>query len=204
MKSLTELATPFANVTAELGQNVAWLKSMRLKALVQFNNQGLPAKKHEDWKYTSLWAMSQLEFTHKPEESEVSAEQCDQLALLNDNYRVVIIDGVFSAERSTLDNLQDGLTINPLSAEQGLANAQPHLGQQIDIIKAGFNALNTLLMNEGIVITVDSDVQIEKTIEVLVINTGTTAQLATHLRNVIVMADNSQATVIEHYVGLTD
>lgn len=203
-KTLTDLATPFANVTADLGQHVAWLKSLRLKSLVQFNKQGLPSNKHEDWKYTSLWSLSQQEFTHKAEESDVSAEQCDQLALLNDNYRVVIIDGIFSAQLSQLDNLQDGLTINPLSTEEGLAKAQPDLGRQIDITKAGFNALNTLLMNEGFVITVDSGVQIEKTIEVIVINTGTTPNLATHLRNVIVMADNSQATVIEHYIGLTD
>jgi len=204
MKTLTELATPFASITANLGQDVAWLKSLRLKALAQFNSQGLPAKKQEDWKYTSLWALSQQEFTHQPEVSTVSATQCDQLALLSDNYRVVIVDGVFSAELSLLDDLQTGLTINPLSSEQGLATAQPHIGQQIDIAKVGFNALNTLLMNDGFVISVDSDVQIEKTIEVLVINSGTTANLATHLRNVIVMADNSQATVIEHYVGLTN
>jgi len=204
-KTLSELATPFASITANLGQDNAWLKSMRLKALAQFNSQGLPAKKQEDWKYTSLWAMAQQEYTHQPEVSTVSLEQCEQLALLSDNnYRVVIIDGVFSAELSLLDDLQDGLTINALSDEQGLTKAQPHLGQQIDITKAGFNALNTLLMNEGFVITVDTDVHVEKTIEVLLLNTGATANLATHLRNVIVMADNSQATVIEHYVGLTD
>ncbi len=203
-KGLTELATPFASVTANLGQDVAWLKSLRLKALVEFNRQGLPAKKQEDWKYTSLWALSQQEFTHEAKASVVSVEQCEQLALLSDNYRVVIIDGVFSAELSVLDSLQDGLTINSLSSKQGLEKAQPHIGQQIDMTKAGFNALNTLLMNDGFVITVDNDVHVEKTIEVLVINTGTTVNLATHLRNIIVMADNSQATVIEHYVGLSD
>ncbi|NOQ81850.1 MAG: Fe-S cluster assembly protein SufD, partial [Methylophaga sp.] len=203
-KSLTELATPFASITANLGQDIAWLKSLRLKALAQFNSQGLPAKKQEDWKYTSLWALSQQAFIHQPEVSTVSASQCEQLALLHGNYRVVIVDGVLSAELSHLDNMQDGLTISALSSEEGLVKAQTHLGQQIDITKVGFNALNTLLMNEGFVITVDSDVHVEKTIEVLVINTGITANLATHLRNVIVMADNSQLTVIEHYVGLTD
>jgi len=204
MKGLTELATPFASITASLGQDTAWLKSLRLKALAQFNQQGLPAKKEEDWKYTSLWALSQHEFTHQPNASAVSAEKSEQLALLTDNYRVVIVDGAFSAELSLLDNLQDGLTIHALSTEQGLAKAQPHLGQQVELTKAGFNALNTLLMNDGFVITVDSGVKIDKTIEVLVINTGTTPNLATHLRNVIVMADNSQLTVIEHYIGLSE
>tara|TARA_R110001583_G_scaffold41891_2_gene133190 strand:- start:16180 stop:17505 length:1326 start_codon:yes stop_codon:yes gene_type:complete len=205
MKQLTELVTPFASVAKEItlpGQEFAWLNSMRLKALAQFNHHGLPAKKEEDWKYTSLWAMGQQAFTHQAQTSSITVEQCEQLALLTDAYRVVIIDGIFSAELSQLDNLPAGIVIRPLSA--GLELAQPHLGNQINPEKAGFNALNTMLMQEGVVISVDSDTQIAKSIELLVINTGTTEALATHLRNVIVLAETSQATVVEHYVGLND
>lgn len=205
MKKITDLVTPFASVAKErtlLGQEFDWLKSMRLKALTQFNHQGLPAKKEEDWKYTSLWAFSQQAFTHQAEKSLVTAQQCEQLTLVKDAYRVVIVDGVFSAELSELDQLPTGLNISPLS--EGLELAQPHLGHQINLEQTGFNALNTLLMQEGVVITLDSGIKIDKSIELLVINSGTTEALASHLRNVIVMADSSQATVIENYVGLTD
>jgi Fe-S cluster assembly protein SufD len=203
MKKLTDVVTPFSSVAKEItlpGQEFAWLNSMRLKALAQFNHNGLPAKKEEDWKYTSLWAMGQQTFTHQAKKSSITIEQCEQLALLNDAYRLVIIDGVFSAELSQLDNLPAGLVICPLSA--GLELAQPHLGKQINLEKAGFNALNTMLIQEGVVISVDSDTQVAKSIELLVINTGTTEALASHLRNVIVLGESSQATVVEHYVGL--
>jgi Fe-S cluster assembly protein SufD len=205
MKKLTDVVTPFSSVAKEItlpGQEFAWLNSMRLKALAQFNHHGLPAKKEEDWKYTSLWAMGQQTFTHQAKKSSITVKQCEQLALLNDAYRVVIIDGVFSAELSQLDNLPAGLVICPLSA--GLELAQPHLGKQINLEKAGFNALNTMLMQEGVVISVDSDTQVAKSIELLVINTGTTEALASHLRNVIVLGGTSQATVVEHYVGLNE
>lgn len=205
MKKLTELVTPFASVAKEqalLGQDSEWLKSIRLKALTQFNHHGLPAKKEEDWKYTSLWAFSQQAFTHQAERNSVTAPQCEQLALLKDAYRVVIIDGVFSTELSRLEQLPEGVVVRPLS--KALELAQPHLGHQIDLEKTGFNALNTLLMQEGVVITVDSDVKVDKSIELLVINSGTTEALASHLRNVIVLADSSQATVVEHYIGLND
>lgn len=205
MKKLTELVTPFSSVAKEKkvpGQDLSWLKSMRLKALVQFERHGLPAKKEEDWKYTSLWALGQQTFTHEAKKSLVTAEQCERLALLKDAHRVVIVDGMFSAELSKLDNLPAGLVICPLSA--GLELVQAHLGHQIDIEKVGFNALNTLLMQEGVVINVASNTQVVKPIELLVINTGTTEALASHLRNVIVLADMSQATVVEHYVGLNE
>ena len=205
MKKITELVTPFASVAKEqalLGQDIDWLKSMRLKALTQFNHQGLPAKKQEDWKYTSLWGFSQQAFTHQAEQNSITAEQCNQLALLKDAYRLVIVDGEFSAELSQLEHLPAGLIVRPLSA--ALELAQPHIGRQIDLEQAGFNALNTLLMQEGVVITVDSGIKIDKPIELLVINSGTTEALASHLRNVIVLADSSHATVIENYVGLND
>ena len=204
MKNLTELATPFASVTPDLGSHLPWLKSLRLKALTQFNSEGLPSKKQEEWKYTSLWELAQQTFTHQALASNVTEAQCDELALLADSYRLVIVDGVFSAQLSKLDNLPEGVFICPLSSEKGLAKAQPHIGQQVDISKAGLNALNTLLMNEGVMVTVAPNVNVDKTIEVLVINTGETANLATHLRNVIVMAEDSQATLIEHYASLSD
>jgi Fe-S cluster assembly protein SufD len=205
MKQLTDLVTPFSSVAKEKtlpGQDLSWLNSLRLKALTQFNHHGLPAKKEEDWKYTSLWELGQQAFTHQATASSFTVEQCEQRALLKDAFRVVIVDGVYSAELSQLDNLPAGLVIRPLSASLELA--QPHLGNQIKLEKAGFNALNTFLMQEGVVISVDSDTRITKPIELLVINTGTTQALASHLRNVIVLADMSQATVVEHYVGLTE
>ncbi len=205
MKQLTDLATPFASIAETnqfIGDDLTWLKDLRLQALNQFNENGLPAKKQEDWKYTSLWALSQQEFNHKAEINTLTATQCDQSALLNDSYRVVIIDGIFSEQYSQLSELQNGLTISPLSS--GLKHIQSYLGQQLDIGKAGLNALNTLLMNDGVVITVDTNISVSKPIEILVVNTGNTDNLATHLRHVIVLSENSKATVIEHYVGLTE
>ena len=206
-KSLTELATPFASIAESarlVGHDLPWLKALRLQALVQFNDKSLPSKKEEDWKYTHLWELAQHTFEHQAKESSLSAEQVEQLAVLKlkQSYRVVIIDGVFSVEHSQLAQLPTGLTISRLS--EGLEQAQPYLNKQISLDKAGFNGLNTLLMNDGVVITVDSGVKIEQPIEVLLINSGETESLASHLRHVIVLADNSQATVIEHYISLND
>ncbi|PCJ30926.1 MAG: Fe-S cluster assembly protein SufD [Gammaproteobacteria bacterium] len=203
MKQITELATPFASISSDetfFGDDLPWLKSLRLKARTQFNNAGLPAKKEEDWKYTSLRPFARQQFNHGAKTQPLSVEQCNDYALLDDAYRFVIIDGVFSAELSKIDGLQAGLIIRPLSEAVDLI--QPHLGQQVELTKPGFTALNTMMMSEGMAVTVDSNVKIEKTIELLVINSGESANLATHLRHVIVLADNSEATIIEHYLGL--
>ncbi|MDH5357073.1 MAG: Fe-S cluster assembly protein SufD [Gammaproteobacteria bacterium] len=205
MKQLTELATPFASVadsTPLIGQQLPWLQSLREQATEQFKHNGLPAKKQEDWKYTSLWGLSQQAFTHTANQATVTTKQSDQLALLQDAYRVVIVDGVFSEELSTLADLPQGLTIDPLSTS--IDSVEQLLGQQVDIAKPGLTALNTMLMNEGAVVSIASGVKLDKPVELLVINSGSTDNLAIHLRNIVSLAENSQATVIEHYVSMGD
>lgn len=205
MKQLTELVTPFTSVAENSvlpGQNLAWLQTLRQQALTQFSTVGLPAKKQEDWKYTSLWSLSQQAFTHDASSSTLGAEQCDAMALLVDAYRLVIVDGNFDSALSRLVGLPVGLTVSPFS--EALGSIEQQLGQQVALDKAGLTALNTLLMKEGVMVHVAADTIIDKPIELLVINTGTTANLATHLRNMIVLETNAQATVIEHYVGMID
>ena len=205
MKQLNELATPFASVaeSSDLpGQDLPWLRALRQRALTQFSTAGLPAKKQEDWKYTSLWHLSQHPFTHQAVASTVDAAQVEDLALLDDAYRLVIVDGVYVATLSQLDDLPVGLTVRPFSAS--LDSVKQQLGQQVALDKVGLTALNTLLMKEGVMVHVAADTVVDKPIELLVINSGATADLATHLRNMIVLDVNAQATVVEHYVGVTD
>lgn len=205
MKQLTELATAFTTVADSIvlpGEDLAWLQSIRQQALEQFQQAGLPSKKVEDWKYTSLWDLSQQHFSHLVEANAIDEKQCDDLALLEDAYRLVIIDGEFSESLSQLEDLPLGLSVDAFS--RSVSRAEEVLGQQVDISKPGLNALNTLLMKEGLMVHVAANKIIEKPIELLVINTGKTEHLATHLRNMIVLDDNAEATVIEHYVGLND
>lgn len=205
MKQLTELATPFASVaeTSVLpGDDLPWLQALRQQALTQFSSTGLPAKKDEDWKYTSLWGLTQQAFTHDAIETTIVPEQCEQMALLDDAYRLVIVDGEFAADLSQLDGLPSKVTVQPFSTS--LASVEEQLGQQVALDKAGLTALNTLLMKEGVMVHIAADVVLDKSIELLVINSGATANLAAHLRNMIVLDENARATVIEHYVGVSD
>lgn len=205
MKQFTDIATPFATVadTGELpGQDLPWLNTLRQDALMQFNQFGLPSKKVENWKYTSLWELAQQSFNHQAEAVTMSQQQCQDVALLDDAHRVVIIDGVFNADLSQLDSLQAGVMVRPFS--QSLDTVEQQLGQQVAMDKLGLTALNTVLMKEGVMVHVSAETNVDKPIELLVINSGGTECLATHLRNMIVLDKQASATVVEHYVGLSD
>jgi len=205
MKQLTEITTPFGEVAANStlpGAQLDWLQTLRQQARGQFERHGLPAKKVEDWKYTSLWQLGQEEFTHQAKPSSLDASACAEVALLEQAYRLVIVDGQFSAELSQLENLESGLTLTPLT--ESLDQAENLLNAHIDVEKPGLNALNTLLLQQGAYLHVAANSKIDKPVEILVINSGETDKLATHLRHLVTLEENSEITLIEHYVSLQD
>jgi Fe-S cluster assembly protein SufD len=202
MKQLTDLATPFASVaeqTTLVDVQPEWLKNLREQAHTQFTKAGLPAKKTEDWKYTSLWGLSQHPFEHDAESILLSPAEISQFTLFDDVYRVVIIDGKFKVEYSTVTGMEKGLFIKPLSAAVDKLDGK--LGQNIDIDKPGFNALNTMLMTEGVVIEVENGCKIQKPIEILSIFSDKAANKAAHLRNVVTLGKDAELTIIEHYAS---
>lgn len=200
MKVLTDIHTDFSTVAKSrdvmVADNPRW-KMLRQQAEEQFAQNGLPGRKEEDWKYTSLWQLGQEQFKHRV--SQPGHADIYELQLVKNAYRLVIVDGRVDLTASDIDALPAGLTITPLS--QSIDRASDHLNQQISIEKPGFNALNTLLMNEGIFIEVAANTQIEKPIELIVVHTGHTPYYAIHLRNLIVLGENSQATFFETYAG---
>ncbi len=209
MKQLTEFHTDFISVAEMRRENGLpdenW-RRLRKLGQEQFALKGLPGKKDEDWKYTSLWTLSQQSFNHdvaQPGHVAVSDWQ-----LLNDAYQLVIVDGHVDFTASSLNGLPEGVTVQPLS--QSLDKASAFLNEQIDLEKTGFNALNTMLMSEGVFIHVAAGVKLKKPIELLVVNSGVTKDLAVHLRNVVVLEAQAKASFIEIYAskegdsGLTD
>jgi Fe-S cluster assembly protein SufD len=205
MKHLTEITTPFGEVASAKtlpGSELGWLQQLRDKARAQFERHGLPAKKVEDWKYTSLWSLSQEGFSHDANAVSLDKTELAHVAALEDAYRFVIIDGRFSAELSELEDLEEGLSIKPLSA--GLDDVQSMLGEQIDLEKPGLNAINTMLMHDGLVLQVQAGKTISKPVELLVISTAENQKLASHLRHLIQVEADAEVTLLEHYVSLAD
>src|SRR5690348_13289197 len=80
----------------------AWLKAARRQGWAQFNQEGIPTVKQEEWKYLSLTALTSRAF---------SVAQPAQSPAFVDNYRdakdinIVLINGHWSRELSNADRL---------------------------------------------------------------------------------------------------
>ena len=71
-------------------QNKQWSKLLGV---------GLPSSKHEDWKYTPFNRLEQLELIRAPEQPAANTPY-NEFSLDIDAYRLVFVDGYFSARYS--------------------------------------------------------------------------------------------------------
>jgi Fe-S cluster assembly protein SufD len=92
-------------------------------------------------------------------------------------------------------SLAQELTNNPGAIE-------PHLGRYLDIERDPFSALNTAFIEDGAYINIPPGIVLESPIHLLFISTAHDTPVVTHPRNLIVVGENSQATIIEDYVSL--
>ncbi|KAA9001242.1 Fe-S cluster assembly protein SufD [Affinibrenneria salicis] len=157
---------------------------------------GLPDRKQEHWKYTPLDGLLAQQFVLPPALG-IGKEQCAALALPLDCWRLVFIDGRFSAE---LSDAQWGPYLVEVKA-QGARSALPE-----PIQPEIFLHLTESLAEEATIVTLPVGQQAEKPLYFLHISSGReSGELNTaHHRHHIHVEAGARATLIEHYVSVSD
>lgn len=179
-----------------------WLTERRRKGAARFQEVGYPTRRLEEWKYTDMSRLSSADFG-QAQEADLDAALYSALSLEIDAWRLVFVDGLFSAEHSDLDALPEGVSIEPLSkALAGDSQAvSEQLGGLTDIHFSAFAALNMALTGEGAMIRIGRGQVIEKPIYLLFVSRAHEAPVMCHPRILVQCESESQATVIEHYAG---
>jgi len=171
----------------------------REQAMESFYKQGVPTRKHEEYKYLNIDLMLKGEFTFAKNKTLIS-EQIEGLKILADAYIVIIDNGIFSEELSKLNDLSPGLTICGLSKAADLYSTvfEKHYAKTADINSDAFIALNTAMASDGVFIHIQKNTIIQKPIHIIHIS-GAQENLIINPRNLIVVEQNAQAKIIESY-----
>ncbi|WP_312457212.1 Fe-S cluster assembly protein SufD [Pseudescherichia sp.] len=160
--------------------------------LQQMLRLGLPTRKHEDWKYTSLDGLLKSQFVSKS--SRISAEQRDALAMPIDALRLVFVDGQFDADLSdSLDNSGYSVTIGDERSALP-APVQPEV----------FLHLTESLAASVTHIRVARNQRPSKPLLLMHITQGLDGDEmnTAHYRHHLELAEGAEATLYEHYVSL--
>jgi len=174
---------------------------LRHAAFDAFKRQGIPTTRHEDWKYTNLKTLATTDYLLPDAPAELTADQIKPFMIEGlDAHLLVFVDGHFAP------GLGDDVAQLGDIGVRRLADAQDavarRLGELVDVDADAFAALNSAFVDDGLLVHVPAGRKIDKPICVLSIATAGDQPKMTHPRNLIVVEDDAQATVIEHYVSM--
>jgi Fe-S cluster assembly protein SufD len=209
-----EMTSAFETYVAEAERAAAgrrtdpgWLAATRRRGLETFCELGFPTPRDEDWRFTSVAPIAQTPFVHATNGvSLVGPGHLDRFQWLDETVAtLVFINGRYVASASHLHRVPTAVKVGSLAnavAEPG-NDIETHLAQVATPNRHAFTALNTAFLADGGFISVPESVVLGAPIHLLFVSTGDRGRPAmAHPRVLILMGANSQASVVESYVGV--
>ncbi len=184
---------------------IAWLDAARQENLDAFAASGLPDTHVEAWKYTALRALGQRRFAAVDVAAPAAVVDAASLVLPGvEGPRLVFVNGVFQAELSRLDDLPEGLSLQPLS--QALAgDTEPlrfSLSRHYREAGDAFTRINAARSGDGVVLRVAAHAKIAAPVHLVFIAAAAEVDLAWHARNVIELDDGAELSVVEQHLAI--
>jgi Fe-S cluster assembly protein SufD len=194
----------FAEFEKESANDPKWLRELRENAFARFCAIGFPTTRDEDWRFTNISAIARTPF----QLVRVSANQFTVSDLVEWRMegaaaRMVFVDGCFEPKLSTWGALPKGVTVNGLAKEIASRPdiVAQHLGRYLNIERDSFCVLNTAFAEDGAFVHVTRGVVVEEPIHLLFISTSGASPVMSHPRNLIVVEEEGQASIVEDYVS---
>ena len=167
------------------------ISTLRKSGLEKFSKLDFPNKRIEEWRFTNLASLTK---------GAANEDQPTSPALTHDafkaDYEVVFENGVFSKEKSHLDNLPEGVRITSLAEELG-GGAVFSLDEDDN---RALIALNTAYMQDGLCLHVGDGVEVPGVLAVRFL-TKTDEPQNIHIRNRITLGDGAKLTLLEEHEG---
>ena len=185
------------------GRSLPWLRELRESAFARFCEVGFPTTHDEDWRFTNVSAIARTAF-ELAGAKKLAKDRLDEFRAPGAAYQLVFVNGHFDRELSSVGNLAPGVKVNGLADELGSNSSavESHLGRYLNTQGDAFSALNTAFAEDGGYVHVRKGIVLDAPIYLLFISTASDKPLMTHPRNLIVIEQEAQATVVEDYVSI--
>ena len=185
----------------ELSPTVAWLEMVRSSAMDRFEQLGFPSVRNEGWKYTNLAALAKENFvpaTRSEEALDVSGFAYPETA----SAHLVVVDGFLREDLSVKTGLEGVVATDLFSAASDARYnklVRKYLARNAGYDSNGLTALNTALLQSGVFLLIPKNVKLETPLQITYVADAENS--ASFPRVLIVVEENSSATVIENFVS---
>lgn len=182
-------------------------RALRAQGFARFSEVGFPTTRLESWRFTNVSPVTQRQFAVPAptdlEPSVISAFELNDV----EGPQVVCVDGRYSPHLSSVSELPVGVELGSM-ADLLVTNPKvvvQHLAQlaRFDDPAASFTALNTGLLQDGLVVRIPDDTVLETPVRLLFVSTGGNDAMS-HPRTLVMAGTNSQVRLVESYAGVSD
>ncbi len=184
--------------------------TVRRRAVERFAELGFPHIKQEEWRFTNVAPIAERDFHlagATGSGATASREQVEPWLFESARAHLVFVDGRLVPELSKTDDLPEGTILTGLG--RALVDhadlVVEHLARHASYDEHPFAALNTAYIADGAFLHVSRNTVIEEPLHVLFYSSGETDEdgrpAATFPRNLFVLGEHSQATVVETFAG---
>jgi Fe-S cluster assembly protein SufD len=178
----------------------------RLQAIQNFENEGFPTKKDEEWKYTNLKSILKHDFSLFPSSDKSVGFKEVKEFLINDieSYTLIFIDGQFNSFLSSTTH--EDCDVCVMSSALTRPKYKMIVDNYLNTIAKNNNSLtelNTAFTNEGAFINIPKNTIVQKPIQILNFSTGSEKEVILQPRNLVVVGENSHVQIIERHQNLS-
>lgn len=185
-----------------------WMSSQ----LDYFLQQGLPTRKDELWKYTTLESVRHIDFNlpilNETDHSHLLSRltQWIKPSYFSDAIRFVWVDGHFSAELSQQFNLPNSMiALNLISAWRQCQERCEQYVHDLNLKQQNsLTALNAALMTDGLYLEIPAQTDSLPPIHLLHVATKQGQKTMRHMRHLISVGEGSCVNILEEYLGEPD
>jgi len=194
----------FDRKVANNGQ--AWTQPLRQAAIARFAELGFPTTHDEEWKYTNVAPMTRIPFQPAQRLAPASASEALAAAAIPALVctQLVFVNGHYVPELSAQQALSQGVEVGSLALALASRPSwlEAHLARYASVEEQAFVALNTAFMQDGAYVYIPRGRVVEVPIHLVFISLPQEEPTVSHPRNLLVLDDDTQASVIESYIGL--
>jgi Fe-S cluster assembly protein SufD len=199
--------TQFEKARASKGPG--WLHQLRNAAIDRFAELGFPTLRDEEWRFTNVAPLARIPF--KPaaifELTGPALENLERRLFNADaSIRLAFVNGRFSRRLSRLKTLPEGVVVASLAAilDAHPEGVEPHLARYASYEDQPFTALNAAFVQDGAFVSVPKGVVLKQPIHLVFFATSGGEPAVSYPRNLILAGVNSQAIIVESYIGVEE
>jgi len=180
---------------------------IRSTAIQNFEKEGFPSKRDEEWKYTSLNSLLKNDYSVFPQsETTVDLKDVKKYFLHEiESFKIVFIDGVYSSFLSdTSHEVADVCILSSALKQPKYKMVIDHYFGTLASKNDSLTSLNTAFSKEGSFINIPKNVVLPKPIQILNFSTGSEKEIMLQPRNLVVVGENSHVQIYERHQSLSD